>query len=235
MEPTDDEQPSVKRNLIRRLKLCVVLLIGLCLMLGGVCAYLLREMDRRYSELIDQSVPVLNELRLLSKQALSAQRGILATLVKDNEPGRDDAIKGIIAAILADRQTRASVLMQPILRDASKHAAILEQAGEDYDKEGLKVAELLAQGRDAEANKLRHEKARVKLNLYLNCIDAAANYVENTSQRTNDEYSLQVKNNSFLLLGLSGLPLALAAALILSVVALLLGMWLVLRRAGLDE
>ena len=235
MPKTTGANPLDQRALIGRLKLCVALLVGLCVLFGALCAYLLRSLDRNYADLIDHSVPVINELRALNKQALSAQRGILASLVRVNEPGREDALKGIRVAIAADRKIRARILLQSILQDGSKHALILNHTGEDYDQAATDVVNLLAQGRNSEADKVRHEMARPALNLYLNCIESAANYVENTSQRISDEYTEGTQSQSAILLGLAGLPLFIAGVIIMAVFAAIFMMWLVLRRAGFDD
>src|ERR1051326_6106373 len=55
---------------IRRLKAIIVALLVSNVALGLFSAYLLRQTDRSYSELIDRDVPLLNDLQTLT--ALSA-------------------------------------------------------------------------------------------------------------------------------------------------------------------
>src|SRR5205814_8803362 len=75
---------------LRQLKLLVVVLVLSNIGLGIFSFYLLRSVDRTYSDLIDRSVPVLNDLQTLTALAVRAMRGTHPTLFGENGRNRED-------------------------------------------------------------------------------------------------------------------------------------------------
>ena len=72
-------------SMLRQLKLLVMVLIISNVALGAYGFYLLRTIDRNYSALIDQSVPILNRLQTLTAGASDAMRSTNPDLLTEDK------------------------------------------------------------------------------------------------------------------------------------------------------
>jgi hypothetical protein len=235
MPPVSDRNHVEIIAAMGRLKRLAVLLIILCFLLGGFCAYLIRAVNREYSALVGQSLGTIGELHKLTRHALSAQRAILATLVGDDVDNLEALARRVETELVGGRRAREEIRTSAALARSADLARAIDEQGRAYEATVGDVLKLLAVGNTAEANRLRHDKARVALDLYLKSIEEAAQVVEAGSLKNSEAYAARVRSHSAIVFGLAGLPVLFMAAIAATVVAVLVTMWLVMRRAGFEE
>src|SRR3954467_15643781 len=75
MTPRAFDQPDDRSSTLRRLRILVIALLCSNIGLGLFGFYVLREIDRKYSRLIAETVPSLNELQTITATSIEAMRG----------------------------------------------------------------------------------------------------------------------------------------------------------------
>src|SRR4051794_24997618 len=105
MPPRDDNT-----SVVRQLKTLVVVLILSNIALGVFGFYLLRTIDRNYSVLIDQSIPILNGLQTLTAKASEAMRSTNPVLLTEGKVTPDAMAKDARAAISRGETVREDIL-----------------------------------------------------------------------------------------------------------------------------
>ncbi len=220
---------------IKRLKRLVMLLVFLCLLLGGYCGYLLHSMDRDYNAMVQRSITGMNLLHKLTKESLSTQRAVLAGLVGGKLDDREAIVKSIGRSLADGREARQEIRLSGALEGPIDTFGSIERNGREYEEAVGEYLKLLAADRIDEANRVRHDKARVELNQYLESIENAARQLEAEGLQASDDYSAEVHKHTAVVLGLAGLPALFIAAIAATVLAVLAMMWVVLRRTGVEE
>lgn len=220
---------------IKRLKRLVMLLVFLCLLLGGYCGYLLHAMDRDYNAIVQRSLTAMNLLHKLTKESLGTQRAVLAGLVAGKLDDREAIVKQIGQSLGAGRDTRQEIHLTGVLDGPPDTFAAIESNGRDYEAAVAEYLKLLAVDKIDEANLVRHDQARVALNLYLESIEKAARQLEAAGLQASEDYSADVHRHTAMVLGLAGLPALFIAAIAATVLAVIAMMWVVLRRTGIEE
>jgi hypothetical protein len=198
---------------VRRLRAVIVALLLTVILLGSLSAYLLRSLDRDYSALIDRSVPVLNELRVLTAETLSTQRALLASLAAVDEEGRVRSLVYMEAQMELGRLGRESIAGREVFAGDAQRGRKLNAAGASYETLAAQFVALMKAGRVDDAQRLRNEKIKDVIAAYLAEIEAAAQFVAGESHRARDSFSGAAHNQSLLLLSLAGLPIALVLVL----------------------
>lgn len=232
MSHTAEPTTLIKLRLLKRLVVALVLLTGL---LGAFCAYLLHNVSRDYSLLAEQSLTAMGELHRMTKTALSTQRAVLVALVGGSGESAEAMLARVGTALDASRQSREEIAASGVLAEARQLEADIERTGKVYEAAVGDFVRLLAEGRSEEANRLRHERARVALNDYLDAIEAAARHVEGTGVTTGREYADEARRKAMLVLGFASVPALFLGAIAATVAAVLAMMWMVMRRSGLDD
>src|SRR6185295_13279972 len=92
--------------IVRQLKTLVVLLILSNVALGVLGFFLLRAIDRNYSVLIEQSVPVLNGLHTLTTSASDAMRSTNPILLTEGKHTPAELGNSVRDAIARDEAAR---------------------------------------------------------------------------------------------------------------------------------
>ncbi|MEY2880370.1 MAG: hypothetical protein RLZZ15_2750 [Verrucomicrobiota bacterium] len=212
---------------LRRMKLLIVLLIITNLGTGIYGAYLLRDVDRRYSELIDKSVPPLNDLRELLADVTGAMLATnpahFGTAPADNAA----PLRRLRTAVATEQEFRAGALAglapQPATRDA------LQAAGAAFDQTAGELAALYAAGDKAAAATRRDQQLRPAFDAYLAAIAKAADGVETRSLALSRDYTADTRRFSTIVLGAASWPVFALLGLVVFVVALLLVLVFVFR------
>src|SRR5689334_2970976 len=101
---------SGSRSTLRQLKLLVAILFISNVALGGFGFYFLRATDRKYSSLISQAVPTLNDLQTLTASSMDAMRSVNPIAFNDASQSRVDLAKKARSALERDRTLRNAVL-----------------------------------------------------------------------------------------------------------------------------
>jgi hypothetical protein len=208
--PSSHDQSST----IRQLKLLVVVLVLSNIGLGVFSFYLLRRVDRTYSDLIDQSVPVLNDLQTLTALAVSAMRGTNPTLFADAAGNRRETLEASRAALASEEALRNKLVTVEWVTGQNAERAHFRAAGEAFSRTATEVLAGYAAGQDAAALRLREEKLRAEFDRYLNSITKAADVLEAESSRQSDSLSAHTGSMSTVMLGIASWPVILLLGLL---------------------
>jgi hypothetical protein len=221
--------PSDQATTVRNLKLLVVLLILSNVALGVFSVYLLRTVDRRYSQLIDSSVPLLNDLQQLMTDTVGAQRATGSGLFAAPEATRADALPNARAADARERKFAGDFFVGPRLEAFPALRASLQKASEDHRAAVAELIGLYAAGKIDEGNRLREQTVRPVFDRYVALIDRVSDAVLAQSQRVSTDYTAKTNSLSTVVLGVAGWPLLVLAALLLLTVFFVVAMMVAFR------
>jgi hypothetical protein len=203
-----------------RLRFVLILALLASNLLVGVLSLLyLRSMEQRYAALFDRSVPLINNLRTLTRELGAVQR--LARRISD--PKNEAAWAALLPQMARDsgtaRSHAAEIAGMDSLKD-SPHAGPLAKAGREYAEKVDRFLALAQGERIAEANEFNITVLRPAYDQYMDALDAAGNYVEREGSDLRARYAEESRLFGGFLLAAAGWPL-LGAAVIGVVVALL--------------
>lgn len=202
------------------------LMIGLLvsnLAVGLLSLYVLRNVNQRYTHLLDRSVPTLNGLRTLSRELSAVQRLARRIVDPDNErawadllPQMDDGSN--LAGIHARDVARAEAFEATPLRGA------LERYSRDYDEKVDAFLDLARARRLEDANRYNTEVLRPLHDTYQNVLDDAADHVQQQGRDLRDRYAEDSRFFSSLLLAFAGWPLLAGLAAVFVMAVLIVGL-----------
>jgi len=203
-----------------RLRFVLILaLLASNLLVGVLSLLFLRSMEQRYAALFDRSVPLINNLRTLTRELGAVQR--LARRVSDP---KNEAAWAALLPQMAEGSKMARVHALEIsgmdsLKD-SRHVAALAGYGRTYDEKVKEFLALAGAEKIAEAGRFNIEVLRPAYDEYMDALDDVANFVEREGNDLRDRYAQDSRLFGGFLLAFAGWPL-LAAGVIIVVMALL--------------
>ncbi len=197
----------------RAWKLAVLVLVASNLTLGGFSYYLLRKLDRTYTELISGTVPLLNALQTLTAQTVDTMRRSSSGLVDASPRERDLAVTSALQAITSDRRLRTEVLRLGWPLTLHPARTELTAAGDAFGAAATAVVEQFRDGRLAEAVATRDQRLRPAFDSYLVAATLAADLLEAESLRTSDAITSESTRMSTVVLGIASWPLLLGLGL----------------------
>ena len=196
-------------SVLRQLKLLVIVLIISNIALGGFGFYLLRKIDRNYSILIDQSVPVLNGLQALTASASETMRSTNPVLLTEAKHSPAELANAARAAIAHDGEVRDDLVTRNWVGEAQTERASVRQAGQEFDQLANRMIPLLETNNLVELSRRREAELRPLYNEYVAATSKAAQLLHNRSIETSDNLSLRTGSLSRLLLGFGTWPMIL--------------------------
>jgi hypothetical protein len=226
---------SHNQSTLRQLKWLVALLILSNVALGVFGFSVLRSIDRRYSDLIGQSVPLLNNLQTLTAQSVEAMRATGSNLLEVPVAARDDAVRHGRQVLLQERTFRLQLMKQLQVVGVTQGRQKIQEAGDAFTTVATQVIEVAAGGKLEEAKRLRDEKLRPAFDRYLTAVTKAADDVEATSLRTNDDYSAQTGSMSHVILGVASWPVIVIVGLLLFTAVFVLGLMILFRGREMND
>lgn len=203
-----------------RLRFVLILaLLASNLLVGVLSLLFLRSMEQRYAALFDRSVPLINNLRTLTRELGSVQR--LARRISDP---KNEAHWAALLPQMAEGSANAHQHTVEIMGmgsiQGSPHVAVLTRASREYAEKVDQFLVLAKSERIAEANQFNIEVLRPAYDQYMDALDAAGNYVEREGADLRARYAEDSRLFGGFLLAFAGWPL-LAAGVIIVVMALL--------------
>src|SRR5262245_32732795 len=123
-----------RASTVRRMNFLVVLLVLSNIATGVFSFYLLRKVDARYSELIEQSVPVLSDMQTLTAVAVEVMRGTNPSHYDGTPENRSRLVQGGRAALERDRATREKLLARGWLPMDAAERVELQKAGDAFTR-----------------------------------------------------------------------------------------------------
>lgn len=203
-----------------RLRFVLILaLLASNLLVGVLSLLFLRSMEQRYATLFDRSVPLINNLRTLTRELGAVQR--LARRVSDpkNETAWAALLPQMAEGSKLARTHALEISGMDSLKD-SRHVAALAGYGRTYDEKVNEFLALARAERIAEANRFNVEVLRPAYDQYMDALDEVASFVEREGNDLRDRYAADSRLFGGFLLAFAGWPL-LAAGVIIVVMALL--------------
>lgn len=207
--------PHDQSSTLRQLKLLVLVLVISNVGLGSFCFYLIRAMDRNYSELLDHSIPILNDLQTLTAMASGAMRVTNASFYGDSAEQRAAAVAQARRRMQDDISLRGRLLKAEWAGAGSRSREELHTAGDRFSGLIRDLVAHYATGNTHEAVRMRDELLRPAYETYLATITKVADTLQEDSQRDSDAISARAGSMSKVVLGLASWPLLTLAALLL--------------------
>jgi hypothetical protein len=226
---------SDQASSLRSLKRLVVLLVVSNLALGVFSVYLLRTVDRRYSELVDRSVPVLNDLQTLTALSANVMHRTGTVLLNAPAEKRAAMLRDARTALDQDRDLRNRLFKADWLSSRPEGKLEFKKAGDDFTQVASELLRQATGGQTAEAREFRERSLRPAFERYQSVTTLVADLLEAESQQTNLDYTARTNSLSNLVLGLAGWPLLVFVALLLLVVVLVIAMMVAFRGKDLAD
>jgi hypothetical protein len=233
--PQPGSNPNAQASTLRNLKVLVVLLVFSNIFVGVLSVYLLRAVDQRYSELVGQAVPALNDLRQLMSDTV--------TVMRSTNPNNLSGANGdAVAALLGSRQrlaqmkkSREEAIQDPYFAEKHEAAMAISQTGLEFDGICAEYLDIYTSGRRAEAVRLRDEKLLSTFDRHIATIGAAADAIEFTSLATSKDYSGRTNSLSTIVLGVASWPVILLFGLLLLTAVFVIAMMIAFRGKDLSD
>jgi len=203
--------------------------------LGAFSVYLIRRTNREYSILIDDSVPVLHQIRDVDEEAAKVFQALIAGLVTQDPAKCAAALKRANDALDRGKQFRAKILASSFLRQNHALAREYEESSDAYEKEVTALLPRVTPENTADAERYRLEQLQSVYDRFDDVIERMYALVVDRTELTSDQYTAQTRSSSAVVLGLAGWPLLLAASIVVLTVVVVIIMLSVFRRAGFDD
>ncbi len=226
-----DSHASSQRNL----KVLVVLLLVSNIFVGALSAYHLRAVDRRYSELVAHSVPVLNDLRELMSDVVMAMRTTAPRTLSGTDSDKPAALDAMRASLQKSIRFRAAMLATNNLAGEPIDSEALVKTGAAFDAAVLELVQTYSTNQWADGIKLREEKLIPAFEQHLAVIGQAADDVEAKSLGVSKDYTSRTNTLTKILLGVASWPIILLAGLLLVTAVFVIAMMIAFRGTDLAD
>ena len=215
-----------QNSVLRQLKILVGILILSNIGLGLFGVYVLRAIDQRYSTLIDQTVPSMNELQTLTAWSVEAMRSTNPSLFPSASSEQAEVVQRASSLIERDRDLRSHAVQREWLSLKPGERSELQQTGDAFTRESLEVLQILAAGRNAEAGERREKTLRPIFDRYVAVVTKIADVLEAESLRTSSSLTVQTGSMSQMFLGIASWPVLLMGLFLAGVILFVVGVLL---------
>lgn len=226
---------SILQTSVRRLKLLVGVLVLSNCVLGVFSVALLRKLDRDYSDLLDQTLPLIAQIRVVGRETTDVYRALVAGIVETDAKLCAESVRRAGEALDRTRTIRAQLMKAEVLKEKPELLKEMADATATYDEiaRGIMAKlspEMTPADQNASYNQLEQglERCRKSTRRLQEFVDAR-------SQAINDNMSAEVRSRSNLVLGVASWPLVIGVLIAVMVAVVLIGMFLILRRVGADD
>jgi len=206
MRDQASSEPEHEKSAFRQLQIIVVLLIFSNIALGVLGYYYLRAIDRKYSVLIEQTVPTLNDMQTLTAVSVNALRSTNPVLFGETLQSRTQAAQQARDALERDRDLRNRILKRESFSRETAEWVDFQNSGEDFSQAAAEVVGLLEAGQTTDGQQRREQSLRPAFNRYVSATTKAADLLRAQSLRTSDIYTERTGSISKMMLGLGSWP-----------------------------
>lgn len=207
-----------------RLRFVLILaLLASNLLVGVFSLFFLRSLEERYAELFDRSVPLINNLRTLTRELGSVQR--MARRISDpqNETGWAELLPQMASDSDKARRHVVEISAMDLIRTSGNIAGML-RTSEDYDRKVREFLALASAQKIAQANEYNIAVLRPAYDELMDSLDAVANSAEKEGNDLRARYAEESRWFGGFLLAFAGWPLLAAAVLIIVMGVLVVGL-----------
>ena len=220
---------------LRRMNFLVVLLVLSNIATGLFSVYLLRKVDDRYTELIGQSVPALNDLRELMSDTVAAMRSTNPRNFVGASVKPAESQQAMRQRLAVEEMFRGEVLKASGFGVVPQDRAAIETTGAEFGRVAEELFRLYAAGNAAEATRLRDEKLLPVFDHYVAAIGKAADVIETRSLTASSDYTARTHSLTAVVLGVAGWPLIVMIGLLLLTVCFVVVLMFVFRGKELGD
>jgi hypothetical protein len=220
---------------LRRMNFLVVLLVVSNIATGVFSVFLLRNLDARYSELISQSVPELNDLRELMTDTVMAMEATNPRYFLGSNAKAPEALQTVRQRLATGQRFRTDTLKDRGFAVTPSDRAAIQKVGEEFDRIAAELSRLYSAGSLNEAVRLREERLRPAFDQYFAAIGTAADAIEAHSLSTSNDYTVKTHSLTAVVLGVAGWPLIVMMALLLLTVCFVVVLMFVFRGKELGD
>jgi len=203
------------RAVVRQLKFLVVVLIISNIALGAFCFFLLRDIDRNYSALIDQSIPTLTRLQNLTVMASDTMRSTNPVLLEEPNARPAEIVRLGRIAVERGVERRNELLARDWVKNAETEQADIRTAGDAFDRAALDTLRLIEANQIPEAQKQRETVSRPAYNSYVAATTRASELLHTSSLQASTSLALRAGNMSKMILGFASWPLMILGVFLL--------------------
>jgi hypothetical protein len=221
--------PNEHAASLRNLKLLVILLAASNILIGAFSVYLLRKVDDRYSELINRSVPVLNDMQTATALAMEAMRGTNPNLFTGTPEERARQSQRGRTALQRDRDLRASLLSRDWLTKDAPERIEFQKAGEEFTRLATSVSEAFDAGKNDVANQLREDALRPAFERYVAALTKVADELQAHSMKTSDALTAKTNTLSAVVMSVASWPVLVLVLLLLVTAVFVIVMMIAFR------
>lgn len=187
---------------------------------GILSLFFLRSVNQRYALLFERSIPVVNNLRTLTRELGTVQRLARRLVDPDNEPKWKELPPQMDDASAKARVHALDISNAELFKETAHSGAIVTMSRE-YDEKVDRFLDLIHAGKLSEANHYNIEVLRPAYDNYQTTLDGAADYVESQGNNLRDRYAQDSRFFGGLLLAFAGWPV-IAAGIAVVVLSLLI-------------
>jgi len=227
--------PADPNRGFRRLRLLALILAISNLLVGLISVAVLRKVDREYSELIDQSVPILNEIRIADTVASKLYQAVIAALVTPDPEKCSRAVAQARHFLDRGKVHRARVLAGDVFHADPALAAELRNSGEAYETAVTALLPRLTPENTADAERDRIEQLRTVYDRYALAIRHASSRVAKQTESVSEAYTATTWQCSLGVLGLAGWPVVLMGLAVVLTGAVVVVMLVVVRMTPVGD
>jgi hypothetical protein len=214
---------------VRTLKVLVAVLVVSNLLTGLLSVYVLRKVDERYSHLITQSAPVMNDLQTLTATATWAMRRTDPFFFGPQPEKIAAATKSAQGAIDDDKNLRSALMKKEWIPSTESKREEVASAGQEFTVLAGKVVSLFSSRRDAEAVRVRESELRPAFERYQAVTTQVADVLLDETKRLSEDYSSETRFSSRLMLSIASWPVLLGAALLLATLVFVVSLLILFR------
>ena len=216
-------RPRSPASTLRQLKLLVALLILSNVAIGAFGFYSLRAIDGKYSKLIDQTVPALDELERLTASSVETMRSTNPSLYTESANSRAEMVTRARAALAHNQDLCQHILRREWgLNSDQDERQSLRNAGDTFNRTAAQVIDLIAAGQTADANQARETSMRSAFERYLAAAAKSADLLQAECLRTSQTLSARTGSISNIMLGVAGWPVFMLIAFMVAVLVMIL-------------
>lgn len=226
---------SILQTSVRRLKLLVGVLVLSNCVLGVFSVALLRKLDRDYTALLDQTLPLIAQIRVVGRENTDVYRALVAGIVESDAKLCAESVQRAGKALERGRTARAQLLKSPTLQEKPGLLKEMADATAAYDDVARGIMaklspEMTPADQNASYNQLEQALERCR-----NSTRLLQEFVDARSQAISDSVSAEMRSRSNLVLGVAGWPLVIGVLIAIMVAGVLIVMFVILRRIGADD
>jgi hypothetical protein len=206
---------SSRQTTTGTLKIALLLLVVSNIATAVFSWHAIRSVDREYSDLLERSVPVINDIQTLTAYSAKAMRRTNPVFFgRAVAPGGGDVFALAKDAIEADRLLRESLLSKPWLPSTDAKRAEFEASGRAFTQVSNRVLELFAAKRFDEAVRLRDSESYAAFDRYQTAATWISDLLAAEATGVSRDYTESSSLITRVVLLMGGWPLILASALL---------------------